>query len=108
MGLDSTGFTMGELTRKSNYAVGFSAYSFLDAVAGRFPKLPMDGMVELVGNSDDLYRSVLGLARRGQAILNEGKVDGQQVLSKEGVATTLTAHTIMHFAIRDPDLAPSQ
>jgi hypothetical protein len=37
--------------------------------------------------------------------LLEGKHDGKQVLSKEGIITTLPAHTIHKAAIRDPDFA---
>lgn len=43
----------------------------------------------------------------GTGHLAEGKVDEKQVMSKEGVAATFTAHTVVVPALRHPDLGPS-
>ncbi|KAF9213565.1 hypothetical protein BGZ59_005173 [Podila verticillata] len=107
LSLSNTGFTMGELAKKPNYAVPFTAASYEDSVAGRFTELPMDGAAEKSAAAGDMYASVLDLARWGQAVMTEGMVDGKQVLSKEGVAATLTAHTVYQAYQRHPDFAPS-
>lgn len=51
----------------------------------------------------DMYSSVLDLAQWGQVVMKEGVHNGNQVLSKEGIAATVTAHTIYKGAVRDPD-----
>ncbi|KAG0014841.1 hypothetical protein BGZ82_001625 [Podila clonocystis] len=107
LGLSNTGFTMGEMAKKPNFAVPFQAASYEDAVAGRFTELPLDGGSEKSTAAGDMYASVLDLARWGQTILTEGMVDGKQVLSKTGIATTLTSQTVYAGYIRHPDLAPS-
>ncbi|KAG0014840.1 hypothetical protein BGZ82_001624 [Podila clonocystis] len=41
-------------------------------------------------------------------ILSEGKVDGKQVLSKEGVVAILAVHTISQASVRNPDFGLSR
>ncbi|KAF9314020.1 hypothetical protein BG003_004587 [Podila horticola] len=107
LGLSNTGFTMGEIAKKPNFAVPFQAASYEDSVAGRFTELPLDGASEESTATGDMYASVLDLARWGQTILTEGMVDGKQVLSKAGIAATLTSQTVYAGYVRHPDLAPS-
>lgn len=98
---------MGEIAKKPNFAVPFQAASYEDSVAGRFTELPLDGASEESTATGDMYASVLDLARWGQTILTEGMVDGKQVLSKAGIAATLTSQTVYAGYVRHPDLAPS-
>lgn len=107
LGLTNTGFTMGEMSDSPNHALPYMAASYEDAVAGRFIELPLDGGAEKSAAAGDMYASVLDLARWGQVIMKEGLYNGKQVLSKEGIAATLTAHTIFTPAIRDPDVGLS-
>ncbi|KAF9380431.1 hypothetical protein CPC16_010322, partial [Podila verticillata] len=103
LGLTNTGFTMDELRNSPNFAVPFMADSYKDAVAGQFIELPMDGGTEKTAAAGDIYSDILDLVRWGQVIMMGGQQYGKQVLSKDGVDTTLTAHTIFNPAMRDPD-----
>lgn len=107
LGLSSTGFSLQEIIKRPNHAVPFKADSYVDAVAGRFNQLPLDDDPANDVAAGDMYSSALDLARWGQVIMKEGMQNGKQVLSKEGVVATLTAHTIMNPAVRHPDFALS-
>jgi CubicO group peptidase (beta-lactamase class C family) len=107
LGFSSMGFTMNAMSKNPNHALPYKAVSYEDAVAGRFIELPLDGMAEKSAAAGDMYASVLDLARWGQVVMKEGLYNGKQVLSKEGIAATLTAHTIMNPALRDPDVGLS-
>ncbi|KAG0356746.1 hypothetical protein BG005_004320 [Podila minutissima] len=107
LGLSSMGFTMGEMSKSSDFAMPFLTETYEDAVAGRFIELPLDGAAEKSAAAGDLYSNVVDLARWGQVVMKEGVQNGKQVLSKEGVAMTLTAHTIDSPAVRDPDMGLS-
>ncbi|KAG0328459.1 hypothetical protein BG000_000485 [Podila horticola] len=108
LGFTSMGFTMKAMSKTPNHALPYKAASYEDAIASRFIELPLDGMAEKSAAAGDMYASVLDLARWGQVIMKEGVQNGTQVLNKEGIATTLTAHTIMNPALRDPDMGLSE
>ncbi|KAF9203516.1 hypothetical protein BGZ59_001574, partial [Podila verticillata] len=108
LGLSNTGFSMTEMSESSNFALPYQADSYEDAVAGRFVELPLDGGTQKVAAAGDMYSTVLDLARWGHVVMKGGMQNGKQVLSKEGIEATLTAHSIFDPAIRDPDLALSQ
>ena len=103
LGFSSMGFTMGEMSKSSDFAVPFLTETYEDAVAGRFVELPLDGAAEKSAAAGDMYSNVLDLARWGQVVMNEGAQNGKQILSKEGVAMTLTGHTIYDPKVRDLD-----
>ncbi|KAF9335523.1 hypothetical protein BG006_011294 [Podila minutissima] len=107
LGFSSMGFTMDAMSKSSNHALPYKAASYEDAVAGRFIELPLDGMAEKSAAAGDMYSSVLDLTRWGEAVRKGGVQNGKQVLSKEGIAATLTAHTIFNPALRDPDVGLS-
>ncbi|KAF9335521.1 hypothetical protein BG006_011292 [Podila minutissima] len=107
LGLSQTGFSMAEMSENSNFAVPFSADSYEDAKAGRFTELPLDNAIQKVAAAGDIFSSALDLARWGHAIMKGGVLNGKQVLSKEGIEATLSAHTIYSPAERDPDFALS-
>ncbi|KAG0028081.1 hypothetical protein BGZ82_008631 [Podila clonocystis] len=107
LGFSSMGFTMDEMAKSSDFAMPFLTETFEDAVASRFIELPLDGAAEKSAAAGDLFSNVVDLARWGQVVMKEGVQNGKQVLSKEGIAATLTAHTIMSPALRDPDFALS-
>ncbi|KAG0349280.1 hypothetical protein BG005_011084 [Podila minutissima] len=107
LGLCSMGFTMGEMSKSSDFAMPFSTETYEDAVVGRFIELPLDGAAEKSAAAGDLYSNVVDLARWGQVVMKKDVQNGKQVLSKEGVAMTLTAHTIDSPAVRDPDMGLS-
>lgn len=103
LGLTNTGFSMHELSGNLNYALPYTTTTFNDAVAGQFIELPLDGASQKYAAAGDMYSSVLDLAQWGQVVMKEGVHNGKQVLSKEGIAATVTAHTIYKGAVRDPD-----
>ncbi|KAG0029358.1 hypothetical protein BGZ81_003876 [Podila clonocystis] len=107
LGFSSMGFTMDEMAKSSDFAMPFLTETYEDAVAGRFIELPLDGADEKSAAAGDLFSNVVDLARWGQVVMKEGVQNGKQVLSKEGIAMTLTAHTIYSPAVRDPDLGLS-
>lgn len=107
LGLSHTGFSMTEMSENSNFAVPFSANSYEDAKAGRFTELPLDNAVQKVAAAGDIFSSALDLARWGHVIMKGGVLNGKQVLSKEGIEATLSAHTINSPAERDTDFALS-
>ncbi|KAF9372319.1 hypothetical protein CPB97_001334, partial [Podila verticillata] len=107
LGMSNSGFSNKELSKSSNFAAPFMAESFADATAGRFVQVAMDDGAALSAAAGNMYANVLDLVRWGQVVMSEGKHDGKQVLSKEGIAATLTAHTIFQGAINDPGEGPS-
>ncbi|KAG0086754.1 hypothetical protein BGZ92_007895 [Podila epicladia] len=107
LGFSSMGFTMDAMSKNSNHALPYKAASYEDAVAGRFIELPLDGMAEKSAAAGDMYATVLDLVRWGNTVMKGGVQNGKQVLSKEGIAATLTAHTILNPALRDPDVGLS-
>ncbi|KAF9382188.1 hypothetical protein CPC16_009489 [Podila verticillata] len=107
LGMSNSGFSNKELSKSSNFAAPFMAESYADAAAGRFVQVAMDDGAALSAAAGNMYANVLDLVRWGQVVMSEGKHDGKQVLSKEGIAATLTAHTIFQAAVRDPDEGPS-
>lgn len=107
LGFSSMGFTMGDMSKNPNYALPYRAASYEDAVAGRFIELPLDGGAEKTSAAGDMYSTVLDLARWGQVVMKGGVQDGKQVLRKEGIEATLSAHTIFDITVGDPDFARS-
>ncbi|KAG0094590.1 hypothetical protein BGZ93_007027 [Podila epicladia] len=86
LGLSNTGFSMAEMTKNKNFAMPNYAASYEDAVAGRFIETPLDAPAKMIAAAGDMYATVLDL---------------------EGIAATLTAHTIYNPALRDPDFGLS-
>ncbi|KAF9314024.1 hypothetical protein BG003_004591 [Podila horticola] len=108
LGLSSMGFTKREMCKSPNHALPFTAASYEDAIAGRFIELdPLDDAVEKRTAAGDMYSNVLDLARWGQVVMRGGELNGMQVLSKEGIQATLSAHNIVDPANRDPDFGLS-
>lgn len=107
LSFSSMGFTMDAMSKSPNHALPYKAASYEDAVAGRFIELPLDGMAKKSAAAGDMYASVLDLTRWGEVVRKGGVQNGKQVLSKEGIAVTLTAHTIFNPALRDPDVGLS-
>jgi CubicO group peptidase (beta-lactamase class C family) len=103
LGLSNTGFSMTDMSESSNFAVPFLADSYEDATAGRFTELPLDNAIQKTAAAGDIYSSALDLSRWGQVIMKGGNQNGKQVLSKEGIEATLSAHTILVPAIHDPE-----
>ncbi|KAF9016361.1 hypothetical protein BGZ52_005928, partial [Haplosporangium bisporale] len=103
LGFSSMGFTMGEMSKSPDFAVPYLSETYEDAVAGRFVELPLDGAAEKSAAAGDMYSNVMDLARWGHVVMKEGAQNGKQVLSKEGVAMTLTAHTIYTPMVHDKD-----
>ncbi|KAG0331173.1 hypothetical protein BG000_011129 [Podila horticola] len=108
LGLSNTGFSMAEMSKNKDFAMPNYADSYEDAVAGRFIETPLDAPAKMIAATGDMYATVLDLIRWGQVIMKEGMQDGKQILSKEGIFATLTAHTILRPALRDPDLGLSE
>jgi CubicO group peptidase (beta-lactamase class C family) len=106
-GLSNTGFSMPEMSQRPNFAVPLVADSYADAKAGRFTELPLDNSVQKDSAEGDIYSSALDLARWGQVIMKGGMRNDKQVLSREGIKVTLTAHTVFLPIVHDPDFAPS-
>ncbi|KAG0360988.1 hypothetical protein BG005_009448 [Podila minutissima] len=107
LGLTNTGFSLPEMIKHPNYAAPFRAETYADAKAGRFTALPLDDPPPNDVAAGDMYSSALDLANWGQAVMKGGMQNGKQVLSKDGIESTLTAHTIASPAERDPDFALS-
>lgn len=104
LGFSSMGFSSHEMSKSRNYVILYTAASYNSAVAGRFIELdPLDDGVEKSAAAGDMYSNVLDLARWGRTVMKGGVQNGKQVLSKEGVEATLTAHNIARPANRDPD-----
>ncbi|KAG0028083.1 hypothetical protein BGZ82_008633 [Podila clonocystis] len=82
LGLSNSGFSNGELKTSLNFAL---------------PSWTIRSMTPRLDDSSSW----------GQVVLTEGKVKGEQVLSKEGIAATLTCHTTYQAAIRDPEIFPN-
>ncbi|KAG0028079.1 hypothetical protein BGZ82_008629 [Podila clonocystis] len=108
LGFSSMGFTRRELSKSPNHALPYTAASFDDALAGRFIEVDMlDDAVEKRAAAGDMYSNVLDLARWGQIVMKGGMLNGKQVLNKEGIEATLTAHNIAIPENRDPDFGLS-
>ncbi|KAF9293181.1 hypothetical protein BGZ74_011828 [Mortierella antarctica] len=61
----------------------------------------LDDAVEKSAAAGDMYSNVVDLARWGQVVMKGGTLNGKQVLNKERIEVTLTAHTIYKPANSD-------
>ncbi|KAG0369781.1 beta-lactamase/transpeptidase-like protein [Gamsiella multidivaricata] len=107
LGLANTGFSPMEMKGRSpNHAIPHTAASFQDAQKGLFELIELDEVYMADAPAGDMYSNVLDLIRWGKTIMNTGELDGNQILNKEALQETLTAHTIMAGPRRTPEFAP--
>ncbi|KAF9133990.1 hypothetical protein BG015_003482 [Linnemannia schmuckeri] len=108
LGLNNTGFSQSTMKHFSDYALPYGAASFEDAKRGSF--VPGELIEDYLRDAPagDIYSNVLDLVRWGRVVLKGGEVDGKQVLNKESLAETWTAHTFSLATRRSPDFAPFQ
>ncbi|KAG0364170.1 beta-lactamase/transpeptidase-like protein [Gamsiella multidivaricata] len=95
LGLTNTGFSPMEMKKRSpNHAMPFSAESLRDARKGLYVMDSLDEVYMACAPAGDMYSNALDLVRWGKIVMSSGKIDGDQVLNKEALRETLTAHTI--------------
>ncbi|KAF9192599.1 hypothetical protein BGZ51_005188 [Haplosporangium sp. Z 767] len=109
LGLTNTGFSPMEMVKKqTDYSMPFGTATLKDAQNGVFEMKPLEDACSTVSPAGDMYSNVLDLVRWGKTILDQGMVDGQQVLNKDCLVETLTPHTISAAPRRGPEFAPAE
>ncbi|KAF9905255.1 hypothetical protein BX616_001061 [Lobosporangium transversale] len=95
MGLKNTGYNQMQMKRRSdNHAVPMIAASFEDAVQRRFVPAELDQVGIPLAAAGDMFSNVFDMMKWGQTIMNNGELDGKQILNKESVQELLTARTV--------------
>ncbi|CAO3564011.1 unnamed protein product [Mortierella alpina] len=107
LGMNQSGFSAMEMKTHANHAMPYTADSLKDAQESRFTLGYLDDIHMADAAAGDLYSNVFDLVRWGTAVMNNGAIDGKQVLNKENIEETLTAHTFRKTTRRTPDFAPA-
>ncbi|KAI7822640.1 beta-lactamase/transpeptidase-like protein [Gamsiella multidivaricata] len=105
LGLTNTGFSPMEMKKRSNHAMSFSAASIEHAQNGIFKMNDLDEVYASTAPAGDMHSNVLDLVRWGKTVMNTGELNGRQILNKDSIRETLTAHSIMTEP-RTPEFAP--
>ncbi|KAF9901681.1 hypothetical protein BX616_002182 [Lobosporangium transversale] len=109
LGLKNTGFgPMAMKKRSSNHAIPSFAWSFEDAVKGKFEYGELSPIYLSVAPAGDMYSNVLDLTRYGQVIMNGGKSKDKQVLNKDSIREVCSGHTFFSNQRLTADFAPTQ
>lgn len=103
LGLTNTGFSPMEMKNRPNYSMPFFAASFKDAQEGSFTMAPLDEIYMTRAPAGDMYSNVLDLVRWGKAVMNNGNVDGKQVLNKESMQEILKPHSLIDIPEPSPE-----
>ncbi|KAF9990704.1 hypothetical protein BGZ75_000090 [Mortierella antarctica] len=107
LGMTRSGFSAMEMKTHADHAMPYLADSLKDAQDGRFTLGYLDDIYMADAAAGDIYSNVLDLVRWGSAVMHGGEIDGKQVLNKENIQETLTAHTFRKTTRRAPDFAPA-
>lgn len=107
LGLKDAGLSLPEMAKRPNYAMPYSATSFENAKNGIYDEGHMDPIPMPDAPAGDICMNVLNLATWGGVIMNEGELNGKQVLNKASVQKTLKPHNIFPAYKRRPDFAPT-
>ncbi|KAF9568362.1 hypothetical protein EC968_002930 [Mortierella alpina] len=107
LGMTRSGFSAMEMKTHADHAMPYLADSLKDAQEGRFTQGYLDDIYMPDAAAGDIYSNVLDLVRWGSAVMHGGEIDGKQVLNKESIQETLTAHTFMDMPKRTADFAPT-
>ncbi|KAF9543609.1 hypothetical protein EC957_000613 [Mortierella hygrophila] len=107
LGLKDAGLSQAEMAKRSNYAVPYYAATFADARSGIYTEGYMDQIPMPDAPAGDIYMNVLDLVKWGGVIMNEGELEGKQVLSKRSVQETLKSHNVFLDDERRPGFAPT-
>ncbi|KAK3829962.1 MAG: beta-lactamase/transpeptidase-like protein [Linnemannia gamsii] len=92
--LSNTGFSQSTMKKLPNHASPYYANSFEDAQKGIFQECEYDEIYMAASPAGDIHSNVLDLLRWGKCVMDGGKVNGEQVLDKKNIETTLTPHNI--------------
>ncbi|KAG0279609.1 hypothetical protein BGZ95_000742 [Linnemannia exigua] len=106
LGLKDAGLSMPEMAKQPNYAMPYDAASFEDAKKGIFEEGYIDEIPMADAPAGDIFMNAVDLVKWATVIMNEGELDGKQVLSKESIRETLKPHNIGALPSRRPDLSP--
>ncbi|KAF9568361.1 hypothetical protein EC968_002929 [Mortierella alpina] len=107
LGMTRSGFSAMEMKTHADHAMPYLADSLKDAQEGRFTQGYLDDIYMADAAAGDIYSNVLDLVRWGSTVMHGGEIDGKQVLNKESIQKTLTAHTFRNTTKRTPDFAPT-
>ncbi|KAG0279607.1 hypothetical protein BGZ95_000740 [Linnemannia exigua] len=94
LALSNTGFSQSVMKKLPNHASPYHANSFEDAQKGVFQENEYDEIYMAVSPAGDIHSNVLDLLRWGKCVMDGGQVNGEQVLDKKNIKTTLTPHNI--------------
>ncbi|KAK3808876.1 MAG: beta-lactamase/transpeptidase-like protein [Linnemannia gamsii] len=106
--LSNTGFSQSAMKKLPNHASPYYANSFEDAQKGEFQENEYDEIYMADSPAGDIHSNVLDLLRWGKCIMDGGKVNGEQVLDKKNIETTLTPHNINVWEKRTSEFAIAQ
>ncbi|KAF9580237.1 hypothetical protein BGW38_003192 [Lunasporangiospora selenospora] len=103
LGMRETGFTNATLLTRPNHALPYMCKSFKDAQMGRNQRLEMDKFIDADLPAGGLHSNVIELANWARAMINDGELDGVQILNKESCQTIKSAYNIVHRTPRSQE-----
>lgn len=106
LGLHNTDFSPLKMAKNPNHSVPFTSDSFENAIEGLFEEGPIRDDFDAHSAGSSLYADITDLVNFGNAIMNQGRADGKQVLNKETINEVLKGHSIMARPKRDLENAP--
>jgi len=106
LGLHNTDFSPLKMAKTPNHSVPFTSDSFENAIEGLFEEGPIRDDFDAHPAGSSLYADITDLVNFGNAIMNQGRVDGKQVLNEETINEVLKGHSIMTRPKRDLENAP--
>jgi CubicO group peptidase (beta-lactamase class C family) len=95
LGLKDAGLSHPEMAKQPNFAMPYDADSFDDARNGIYEEGYIDSIPMSDAPAGDIFMNAMDLAKWGCVIMNEGGLDGKQVLNKESVQETLKPQSIV-------------
>ncbi|KAF9135827.1 hypothetical protein BGW39_011416 [Mortierella sp. 14UC] len=107
LGLKDAGLSLSEMKTRSNFAVPYDTIDLEHAQSGIFFKGYMDEIPMADAPAGDIYMNVKDLVKWGDVIMNEGELDGKQVLNRESILETLRPQNIMIRRERQSNFAPT-
>ncbi|KAF9162301.1 hypothetical protein DFQ26_003692 [Actinomortierella ambigua] len=103
VGMTSSGLSLAEMISRPNHALPYVSKSFEAAQKGEVFRATPDTLYMTDAPAGDIYANIIDLSRWARAIMNNGQLDGKQVLAKETVQTITTPWNIeQDFSRHDP------
>ncbi|KAF9898839.1 hypothetical protein EC991_010261, partial [Linnemannia zychae] len=107
LGLKDAGLSLSEMKTRPNFAMPYDTVSLEAALSGDIYEGYMDDIPMADAPAGDIYMNVKDLVKWGNVIMDEGELDGKQVLNRESILETLRPQNVMQRGSRQSIFAPA-